>query len=121
MILFSRVLLRWSWGLLFIWFGSQQLLHPAQWVSFLPAWTGYMPIPAEMLIQLNGWFELCAATLIIIGYFTRFCACILSLHLAGIAYSVGGAIGVRDAALAAAGISLAFSEKDSLMLETKLS
>lgn len=119
MILISRVLLRWSWGLLFIWFGSQQLFHPAEWVTFLPVWTGYLPIPGEMLIQLNGWFEVCAATLILVGYFTRFCSVLLATHLLGIALTVGGAIGVRDAVLAVVGFSLALGEKDAFMLETK--
>lgn len=116
----SRIVLRWSWALLFVWFGTQQLIHPAQWVSFLPAWTGYFPVPAEMLIQLNGWMEVCLAALLLLGCFTRISAMILAAHLAMIAASVGGAIGVRDAALAAAGVSLALSGPDAWSLDAKL-
>ena len=119
MNLASRVVLRWSWALLFVWFGTQQLLHPSQWVTFLPMWTGYFPIPAEMLIQLNGWMELCLAALLLLGCFTRLSALLLAAHLAGIAVSVGGAIGVRDAALAMAGISLALGEPDAWTLDMK--
>ncbi len=119
MELASRLVLRWSWALLFVWFGSQQLLHPAQWTAFLPMWTGYFPIPAEMLIQLNGWMELCFAVLLVLGCFTRFSAAILAAHLAGIAVSVGGAVGVRDAALAAAGLSLVLGKPDAWTLDEK--
>lgn len=119
MNLASRVVLRWSWALLFVWFGTQQLMHPAQWTSFLPVWTGYFPMPAEMLIQLNGWVEVCLAVLLMVGCFTRFAAVILAAHLAGIAASVGGAIGVRDATLSAVGISLAFGGPDAWTLDEK--
>ena len=116
----SRVVLRWSWALLFVWFGTQQLMHPDAWVTFLPTWTGYLPVPAEMLIQLNGWMEVCLAALLFAGYFTRLCALVLAAHLAGIAASVGGATGVRDIALAAAGTSLALGEADEWTLDKKL-
>lgn len=115
----SRVVLRWSWVLLFLWFGTQQLIHPSQWTAFLPSWTGYFPVPAEMLIQLNGWMELCLAALLFVGSFTRLSALILSAHLAGIAISVGGAVGVRDAALAMVGISIALGGPDEWTLDEK--
>lgn len=82
-------------------------------------WTGYFPVPAEMLIQLNGWSELCLAVLLFMGCFTRFAATILAIHLAGIATTVGGAIGVRDAALATVGVSLALAEPDEWTLDAK--
>ncbi len=119
MSLTSRVLLRWSWALLFVWFGVQQLIDPGAWISFLPVWTGYFPIPAEMLIQLNGWLELCLAILLLLGNYTRFTATLLALHLAGIAITAGGAIGVRDAALAMVGASLALSKPDEWTLDAK--
>ncbi len=120
MALASRIVLRWSWALLFVWFGTQQLWYPSQWTTFLPAWTGYFPIPAEMLIQLNGWMEVCLAALLLLGCFTRIVATVLAVHLAGIAATVGGAIGVRDAALAAVGVSLALSEPDEWTLDRKV-
>jgi uncharacterized membrane protein YphA (DoxX/SURF4 family) len=120
MMLASRLVLRWSWCLLFLWFGTQQLLNPSDWIGFLPEWTGYLPVPAEMLIQLNGWTEVIAAILLALGYFTRLMALFLAAHLAGIAVSVGGAIGVRDATLSAAGLSIALAGPDDFCLDKKL-
>ena len=120
MTLASRVLLRWSWALLFVWFGTQQLMHPAQWTAFLPLWTGYFPIPGEMLIQLNGWMEIVLAGCLLAGFYTRFASGILAIHLAGIAISVGGATGVRDLALAAAGVAIALDTPDAWTLDKKL-
>ncbi len=108
----SKLVLRWSFALLFAWFGAQQLIDASSWVGFLPEFTGYLPIPGEMLVQLNGWLELCLAILLIAGYQTRLVSAFLALHLFGIAATVGGAIGVRDAALGCMGVALALQPVD---------
>ncbi len=116
----SRVLLRWSWVALFVWFGTQQLLNPSDWIGFLPEWSGYMPIPGEMLIQLNGWLEICLAAALLLGCFTRLVSTLLALHLLGVAISAGGAIGVRDAALSMVGFALALSEPDAWTVDHRV-
>jgi uncharacterized membrane protein YphA (DoxX/SURF4 family) len=115
----SIKVLRYSWALLFVWFGYQQLTDPSVWVGYLPVWTGYFPIPGEMLVQLNGWSEIIAAAFLILGIFVRPVAVLLSLHLFGIAVVAGGATGVRDAALACAGLSLALSESDDWTIDKR--
>ena len=115
----SGALLRVAYVALFAWFGAQQLLDPSAWVGFLPEWTGYFPIPGEMLVQLNGLLELCLAALLALGVFTRPIAAFLALHLLGIAISAGGATGVRDAGLAAIGIALALNQPDRWTLDTR--
>lgn len=115
----SLILLRYAWVALFLWFGVEQLASPATWVSYLPVWTGYMPIPGEMLVQLNGWLELVLAFMLLVGIYTRGVAILLSLHLFGIAVTAGGAIGMRDAVLGMMGISLAFSPADAWTLDAK--
>jgi excinuclease ABC subunit A len=67
----SQIVLRWSFALLFAWFGLQQFLHPADWVGFLPEWTGYMPIPGEMFVRLNGWIEFVCCIALFVGCYTR--------------------------------------------------
>lgn len=108
----SKLVLRWAFALLFVWFGAQQLMDASSWVGFLPEFTGYLPIPGEMLVQLNGWLELCLALLLIAGYQTRLVSAFLALHLFGIAATVGGAIGVRDAGLGCMGLALALAPVD---------
>lgn len=116
----SSIIIRWSLSALFLWFGSQQLLNPSMWTAFLPAWTGYFPIPGEMLVQLNGWMEVVLGLSLATGIFTRYAAAILGGHLLFIAISVGGAIGARDAALAATTLALALSAPDSWSLDSRL-
>ena len=115
----STKLLRISFAVMFLWFGVNQLLNPAAWTIFLPTWTGYFPIPGEMLVQLNGWFEIVSAVALIIGVWVKPIAILLGLHLVGIAISVGGATGVRDAVLAVMGFALAADEHDNWSLETR--
>ena len=113
----SQALLRYSLAALFLWFGWQQLANPSSWAVFLPSWTGYFPIPTEMLIRLNGWLEIIGALFLILGAFTRVVAGILALHLLAIAISIGGSIGVRDGALALACLALALSAPDKWTLD----
>lgn len=116
---FSRQILRFSLAMLFLWFGWQQLSSPEAWVFFLPDYVAYFPIPGEMLVQLNGWLEIIAALFLIAGVYTKVIAGLLGLHLLGIALMVGGATGVRDAALAFANFALAFSEPDNWTLDKR--
>lgn len=117
----ASLVIRYSIGLLFLWFGSQQLLHVVNWIAYLPEWTGYFPIPAEMLIKWNGWFEIIFALCLIAGFYTRLVAALLGIHLMGIALSVGGPTGVRDAILAATTIAIALTPADPYTLDQHLS
>lgn len=115
----TAVLIRYAAAALFLWFGIQQLVDPAVWVGFLPEWTGYMPIPGEMLVQLNGWLEIVLAVMLGVGFYTRVAAALLGAHLLAIAVSVGGAIGMRDAVLALVTLSLALSPSDAFTFDAR--
>lgn len=115
----SLKILRYSLAFLFFWFGTQQLMNPEVWVVFLPEWLGYIPIPAEIIIQLNGWMEVIFSVLLLLGVFTRAVAFILGVHLVGIAVSVGGAIGVRDFVLGLSSIVLTFSKPDEWTVDAR--
>lgn len=115
----ASILLRYSIVLLFGWFSIQQLINPAFWVGFLPEWTGYFPIPGEMLVRLNGWLELILALMLLCGVYTRFVATLLSLHLLGIAWTAGGATGVRDGILALCTFCLALAPPDRWTVDAK--
>lgn len=97
---------------LFLWFGFAQILNPGMWLSFLPTWTGYFPIPGEMLVQWNGWFEITAAFALLLGVYTRPVALVLGVHLLLIGLSVSGATAVRDIALGLFVISVGVQKAD---------
>ena len=115
----SSAIIRWSLSALFLWFGTQQLLHPAAWTVFLPEWTGYLPVPAEMFIRLNGWMEVVLGASMAAGIFVRLAAAVLGAHLCVIALSVGGAIGARDLALGIVTLALALSKPDAWSLDSR--
>jgi len=117
---FSPIVVRIAIVLLFLWFGFQQATEPGVWIAYLPAWISYLPVTGETFVRLNGSFELIGALLLALGLFTRFLALILGIHLAGIAWTVGGGVGVRDAALSACTFSLAMSAPDSWTLDACL-
>ena len=103
----SRVL-RYGLAIVFFWFGINQLLNPADWVSFVPEFA-VMPFASAMqLVLINGLFEVIAAFLLVVKVFPRIAALLLSLHLFGITASIGiNSIGVRDFGLAVATLALA--------------
>jgi uncharacterized membrane protein YphA (DoxX/SURF4 family) len=115
----STLIIRFSLVGLFMWFGVMQVIDQSEWTAFLPVWTERLPISAEMFVMLNGLFEVVFAALLALGFMTRWVALFLGLHLLGIALSVGGALGVRDAALAFTSIAFFFSEPDVLTLDAR--
>lgn len=106
---------------LFLWFGINQLLDPSIWITYLPEWTGYLPIPGEMLVMLNGWTEIILAAALALGTFVRPVSIILALHLFGIAIVAGGAIGMRDATLGMSLLALALGNTDSWTMDAQKS
>ena len=114
----SSVVLRVGLGLVMLWFGTQQLSNPSPWMGFLPNFTKSLPISQINFIYLNGWFEVCCGTLLILGFYTRIIALLLAIHLMGITLSVGyGATGVRDFGLTIALISIFLNQENYLSLD----
>lgn len=104
---FSSTVLRLGLGLVVIWFGLQQIGNPEPWTGVLPDWTNSLPISQINLVNLNAWFELITGTLLIVGFYTRTIALILSIHLLSIVSAIGyNATGVRDFGLAFAMFAL---------------
>jgi uncharacterized membrane protein YphA (DoxX/SURF4 family) len=116
----SWLIYRYSIVALYFWFAAQQLLDPGTWVGYLPEWTGYFPIPGEMLVRLHAWTELTLASMLLIGLYTRPVATLLALHLLFLAVDFGGAIGVRDAVLGVSVLLLAAQPEDEYTLDFAL-
>lgn len=114
----APVILRFGLAFVFIWFGANQLQNPIPWTGLLPEWTTSLPITQIQFVLMNGWFEIIGATLLVIGAYVRIVALILSLHLIGIAYTVGwNAVGIRDIGLAVASLVNGFLGAGGLSID----
>jgi uncharacterized membrane protein YphA (DoxX/SURF4 family) len=101
------VLLRVGLALVFLWFGAEQLLHPNDWISYIPEFLNNFFLPPVKLVMINGLFEVVASILLILNIHTRIVALLLAIHMIGIAISIGiNPIGVRDLGLSVATLSL---------------
>lgn len=105
---------RYSLGAVTLWFGISQLfMNPNYFLSFLPSWTMQLPLEQLTLITLNGVFDTVIGLLLLIGYKTRITAAVLTLHLWGIAASVGyNDVAIRDLGLSIVAISIVLQEPD---------
>ncbi len=115
---FAPILLRVGMAVVILWFGFSQLADPNSWLGFLPSWTTALPINQIQLIYLNGWFEVTFGLCLLFGFYTRFVALFLALHLLDIAYVVGyDGLGVRDFGLALATVSVFLSGSDAFSID----
>lgn len=116
---FSPLVVRIGLSLVFLWFGSQQLLHTEAWTGLIPkSILSISGMSALSFVYFNGIFEIVFSILLILGLFTRLAALLLALHLLNIIFVVGYSdIAVRDFGLAMAGISIFLSGADAWCLD----
>jgi len=118
---FAPTFLRISMAAVIIWFGVQQVTDAVSWLGFLPSWTAALPISPVTLVHLNGAFEVVFGTLLLLGFYTRFVAFCLAVHVFDIAYTVGySALGVRDVGLALGMTTIFLYGADAFTLDTFL-
>lgn len=120
---FSPIVLRLGLTALFLWFGISQLIAPNDWVAWVPQWVpDFTHMDAKMIVLLNGGFEVIFGILMLLGFFVRWAALILGLHLLSIAFELGyGDIAARDVALAICCFALALYGNDDWALQRKFS
>lgn len=109
-------------ALVFLWFGTQQLLDASAWTRLIPEWIVHMSgLSAVSLVHFNGAFETIFGLALLVGYQTRIVALLLALHLAGITLDVGyNGVGVRDFGLTLAAVAIFLYGSDMLSLDNKL-
>lgn len=118
----ASLVLRITMAFVFFYFGFAQLTDASSWTSYLPSFVDMLPISATKFVLLNGWFEIIAATLLVLGAYTRLIAFLLAIHLFGIAFSIGiNGVGVRDIGLAGATLALVFSGAGKLSIDEFMS
>ncbi|MEY2671749.1 MAG: hypothetical protein RL687_166, partial [Candidatus Parcubacteria bacterium] len=62
----SALVLRITMAFVFFYFGFVQLSDASAWTSYLPSFIDMLPISATKFVLLNGWFEIIAATLLVL-------------------------------------------------------
>tara|TARA_Y100000310_G_scaffold345545_1_gene466319 strand:- start:5748 stop:6200 length:453 start_codon:yes stop_codon:yes gene_type:complete len=117
----SHAIIRIVLSLVFLWFGTNQLLHTETWVSFLPEWVFSLSMNPSSIIVMNGVLETILGLLLLFGVFTRLVSLILGLHLLSIAFTVGyNDVGVRDFGLGLITLAISLHGQDSLSLDRKI-
>jgi len=115
----SPTILRIGLALVFLWFGTSQIMKPSDWVGFIPDWVaGASTLSATIIVYLNGTLEIILGAALLLGLFTRIVSLLLFLHLIGIMYTVGfDALGVRDFGLTVAMLCIFLNGHDVLTLD----
>lgn len=111
--------LRIGLAVLFLWFGFSQFLDQSAWISWVPEWAMNLTgLEAEMIVLLNGGFEIAFGVLLALGLYIRPAAALLGLHLALITFEIGlNSVGLRDFAIMAASFALALMPPDPYSLD----
>lgn len=116
---FSPIVLRVGIALVFLWFGWSQIHDAKQWVGFVPQWVSDISsLSLATIVYLNGVFEILFGSALLLGFFTRFVAFFLALHMIDITYIIGlDAVGVREAGLAVAAVVVWMNGADAWSLD----
>lgn len=111
---YAPMVLRLTLAVVYVWFGTSQIVNTDAWVSIIPSWaTGLSGMDASTFVRMNGVMEITLGAFLALGIFVRWAALILSLHLLVIAIDFGiTPIGVRDFGLALATFALALQGED---------
>ena len=134
---YAPALVRIAVSLVFLWFGVSQLVNPESFLGYIPGWL--YPHPSEMqhahqlqflhnisglahwVIMGNGFFETFFGAFLLLGFFTRIAAFLLSFHLVAIALVLGyNDIAVRDLGLSAVTFSVFLNGPDRLCTGKRL-
>ena len=116
--LYAPAVVRYGMALVILWFGTQQIINPGDWIAYVPQSIATIThLSLNAIVNYNGIFEIVFGVLLLIGWQTRWVALILALHLFDIMYTVGyGEIGVRDFGLAVATFSIFMYGSDVLCI-----
>ncbi len=116
----GKIILRVSLALVFLYFGIMQIRDPGAWSGFVPDRFHISGISANNIVIFNGFMEIVLGTFLIVGLYVRFAALVMSLHLFGIAFSIGfSPLGIRDFGLAFATLALFFIGVDRYTVDNK--
>jgi uncharacterized membrane protein YphA (DoxX/SURF4 family) len=118
----APVVLRIGLSLVFLWFGLTNLFNPEALVGYLsPVIRSLIPFAPTTFMILTGVFEVVFGILLLLGLFTRLAALLFTVHVIGVAISLGyNDIAIRDIGLAVAAFTVFLHGRDKLCLDNKL-
>lgn len=116
---YAPVVLRLGIGMVFIWFGMNQIFDQSMWVSYIPTFiTQITGLSATTVVLFNGIFEVCMAVLLCFGFRIRIIATLLFLHMIMIVGEIGlNPVGVRDIGIMFALLSIALQGADQYSVD----
>jgi len=116
---YAPVVLRTGIAIIFLWFAFTQIKNPASWTRMVPSYaTAILPFSATTLVYMNASIELILSTLLLLGFWTRASALLLSLHLLHITTILGyGPTAARDFSLAIATLAVFLAGADEYCLD----
>ncbi len=116
---YSPSLLRIGMALVFLWFSINQFIFVNDYINLIPYWlVSFSGMSPALFVIGNALIEFVLGMYLVLGIHTRFSSLILSIHLFGIAFSLGyGAIMIRDLGLAIATFAVFLNGKDVLCVE----
>ncbi|MEN9625726.1 MAG: hypothetical protein RL557_54 [archaeon] len=116
---YAPAFVRFGVAIVFFLFGILQLIHPEEWILWIP---GFMLdyINPVTFIYINGGFDIVIGGLLLLGLLTRTAAFFGILHLVSVILSVGFTdTGIRDFGLLLALVSVLLQGSDDFCLDRK--
>lgn len=118
---YSTAILRLSMGLVFLYFGFQQIISPDSWAGYVPSFVSNIIVTTNNVVVMNGILEITLGIFLVLGLYTRFASLILSFHLFLITLSIGfEPTGIRDFGLSLATFVVFLNGADKFCLDKKI-
>jgi len=98
----------------FIYAGVSSLLHPLEWIGYLPRFLGDF-VSLELAIKLIAVYEIILGVVLVSGKFRKIAAALTALTLAGIIFADLSqfAVTFRDVGLLFAAVALFFMDEET--------
>ncbi len=118
---YAPIFLRISLSAVFLWFGYTSIFNYQKFLGYVPSFAYSVPLSLREILFINGLFEIILGVFLLVGFYTRISALLLSLHTLAIAISLGyNDVAIRDMGIALATFSVFISGDDEWCIDRKL-
>lgn len=115
------IFLRISLSLVFLWFGYANIFNYEIFLKYIPSFVYSLPLSLREVLFINGVFDIVFGLFLLVGFYTRISALLLSFQILAITYFVGynGAT-IGNIGLFLATISIFINGFDEWCIDKKL-